>query len=384
MINVGTQVVPIGSVKKHPNNPRRGNIDVIVESLEVNGQYKSIVVQQSTGYILAGNHTWQAAKKLGWSEIAVTFLDVDDTKALQILLADNRASDAGYTDNGAALMLLSTLPTLEGTGYVPGDLRLPGLEPEMVTEPEPAEPLSDATPTETRKEFQVGSVTGWIDPDAYKAWREELPKQKQAALAEVLERLGLVEPPRETPQTPMVETEVYPLADLIPYPGNPRQGDIGLLVELLETHGQYRPVVVNRRNLRILAGNHVARAALQLGWETIGVSWVDVDSDGEKRIVLVDNRSSDLSTYDKEEQGQALAQLGSVDGTGYRLEDLEELLSGNGLRPAARQAGVCWVKVGDLKAKVKVSLVQALHLTVGQELVEAAQMLGINPQNISV
>ena len=55
----------IDTLLPFPNNPRRGNVKKLRESLEANGQYKPIVVQASTRYILAGNHLWQAAKELG-------------------------------------------------------------------------------------------------------------------------------------------------------------------------------------------------------------------------------------------------------------------------------------------------------------------------------
>jgi len=85
--------VPIDDVQGHPKNVRQGDVGAISVSLEAHGQYKPILVQQSTGFIIAGNHTWMAAKALGWPEIAVQYLEVDDDKALRILLADNRSTD---------------------------------------------------------------------------------------------------------------------------------------------------------------------------------------------------------------------------------------------------------------------------------------------------
>jgi len=99
--------VPIDSVESHPRNVRQGDIGAISVSLEAHGQYKPILVQRSTNYIIAGNHTWKAAKYLGWQNIAVQFLDLDDDKALRILLADNRSTDLASYDEHALAEVLS-------------------------------------------------------------------------------------------------------------------------------------------------------------------------------------------------------------------------------------------------------------------------------------
>ncbi len=96
----------------------------------------------------------------------------------------------------------------------------------------------------------------------------------------------------------MSEATLVPVDALSPYPGNPRRGRLDVIVESLSQHGQYRPIVVNQRTMQVLAGNHTLEAAKHLGWDDIAVSYVDVDEDTAKRIVLVDNRSNDLAVYD--------------------------------------------------------------------------------------
>ncbi len=115
-------VVPIGDVKQRKHNPRRGDIDAIAESLERNGQYRPIVVNKPTGEILAGNHCHQAATKLGWKHIAVTFVDVDEDEAARIVLADNRTADLGDYDDTLLLNLLRSLDEPAGTGYTQEDI----------------------------------------------------------------------------------------------------------------------------------------------------------------------------------------------------------------------------------------------------------------------
>lgn len=388
-IRVDAEQVPIGSIRPHPGNARQGNVSVIAESLRANGQFKPILVHRPTKQILAGTHTWKAAKKLGWRTIGVTFTDVPEAQAIQIMLADNRASDAGYTDPAAAFELAAGLPDLIGTGYTQEDFELPEIDlDEFNPERADAEPRNDtepeAPPQAKPLAFQIGRVRGSISPEGYDAWRATLPKQQGAAVEVMLTRLGLVEEMSLTLGEPNeVSTAWALIRDLEPYPGNPRQGDVGLLTQLLRAHGQYRPIVVNRRNNRVLAGNHLMEAAKQLGWERIGVSYVDADADTEKRIVLVDNRASDLASYDMEALGRLVAGQGpaGIEAAGYTLGDLDDIIAGKQLREPDRTGGAPIV-VGKLRAKVRAGLLEEQGLTPGQELVEAATMLGINPAEI--
>lgn len=116
------QRVPIDSLTPYPGNPRRGDIDAIASSIELNGLYKPIVVQQSTGTILAGNHTWQAAKRLGHDKIDVVWADVDDATAKRIVLVDNAANDKATYNYGDLYEILESLEDLSGTGYTADDL----------------------------------------------------------------------------------------------------------------------------------------------------------------------------------------------------------------------------------------------------------------------
>ena len=108
--------VDINTVEPHPKNVRQGDIGAISESLKAHGQYRPIVVDKRTNRILAGNHTWKAAKALGWSQISAGFIETrDDDEALRILLADNRTTDlASYDDAGLADLLKQLAETDEG------------------------------------------------------------------------------------------------------------------------------------------------------------------------------------------------------------------------------------------------------------------------------
>ncbi|MBO0819609.1 MAG: ParB N-terminal domain-containing protein [Nocardiopsaceae bacterium] len=118
--------VPIDTITPHPGNYRRGDLTMIAESLRLHGQYSPVIVQAATGRILRGTNTWRAARdRLGWTEIAAQYIDVDDTQAAKVLAIDNATSDSAVTDLGALTSLLADIAAeteLTGTGYTTGDL----------------------------------------------------------------------------------------------------------------------------------------------------------------------------------------------------------------------------------------------------------------------
>jgi hypothetical protein len=125
-IKIETETINIDLLQPHPRNVRQGDIGAISQSLQLHGQYRPITYQKSTGRILAGNHTWKAAKSLGWKEIVATSIVCDDEQALRILLADIRSSDLATYDDKELMQLLQDIAAtgaeLEGTLYDGDDL----------------------------------------------------------------------------------------------------------------------------------------------------------------------------------------------------------------------------------------------------------------------
>jgi len=129
--------IPIDSVKPHPRNPRTNDPMKIAASLKQHGQYRPIVVRKDTNEILAGNHTWAAAQKLGWKSISAVIIECDDKKATRILLADNRTSDLATYNETKLLDVLYSLDDLLGTGFSEDDVSdLEILVEEMELNPE--------------------------------------------------------------------------------------------------------------------------------------------------------------------------------------------------------------------------------------------------------
>jgi ParB-like chromosome segregation protein Spo0J len=130
----------------------------------------------------------------------------------------------------------------------------------------------------------------------------------------------------------MADTNITdtPIGELKAHPDNPRQGDISAIAGSIQKNGWYGTIVAQRSTGYVLAGNHRLMAAKSIGMETVPVYWVDVDDEQANRILLADNRASDLATYDDSALADILANLVDTDlgltGTGFDDADLEALL----------------------------------------------------------
>ncbi|MGI5293165.1 ParB/RepB/Spo0J family partition protein [Nonomuraea polychroma] len=116
------RMVPVGDLEPHPENPHRGDVDVIAESIEKNGFYGTVMVQKSRMRIIAGEHRWRGAKANGLAEVPALIIDVDDATATRIMLADNRTAEFGGYDDQVLAELLRGLDDLDGTGWSDDDL----------------------------------------------------------------------------------------------------------------------------------------------------------------------------------------------------------------------------------------------------------------------
>ncbi len=202
-------VEPVGKVKPHPENPRKGNVEGIASSLERFGQVRPILVQASTGFIVAGNHTYQAARSLGWRQIAVARVEMTDVEARAYMLADNRWSDVAENDDVALEAILRGLEDageLAGTGYQPGDADdLRELINQLPDAPPPEDPPPGAEATAGRPGRVRGAtvdITMTMPADAKPAFSADLDRLRAQwgtkgltetvlrAVAECLERLA--------------------------------------------------------------------------------------------------------------------------------------------------------------------------------------------------
>lgn len=98
--------VPLASLQPHPDNARRHTLErdipVLMESLRRYGQRKPIVAKREfrglTNVVVAGNGTLQAAERLEWTHLAVSWFDGSDDEADEYALVDNRTAELSEWD----------------------------------------------------------------------------------------------------------------------------------------------------------------------------------------------------------------------------------------------------------------------------------------------
>lgn len=147
LTTVGTQPVSLEDLEPFPGNARRGNIDLILDSLRANGQYKPITVRRKDDslVILTGNHTYFALLRheeedragcTDWElandrpcQLCITvdkddptilahLVECDDDTAARINVVDNRAADVADYDRQAQQAILAAFEgDLVGTGF---------------------------------------------------------------------------------------------------------------------------------------------------------------------------------------------------------------------------------------------------------------------------
>src|SRR5512143_3461487 len=102
--------VPIDSLHEDPANARVGHdLARIAASLQAYGQRKPIVANRlQDGKIEAGNGTYRAARQLGWTHVAVVFVDDDPATAAAFGMADNRVAEFSEWDEDIFRELLPT------------------------------------------------------------------------------------------------------------------------------------------------------------------------------------------------------------------------------------------------------------------------------------
>jgi site-specific DNA-methyltransferase (adenine-specific) len=161
--------VSVNDLKPHPDNPNRGSVEDLAESLSQFGQFRSIVGRPD-GTILAGHHLVQAAKRIGMKTVRVDIIDVDDIVARKIMLADNRLADLGLGPN--LDLLLKNLEELgndiAGTGFDEDYIRM--LEEAVSGPPDLDDLIEEADETQSKPEDFYKRLTITVDPRLATKW----------------------------------------------------------------------------------------------------------------------------------------------------------------------------------------------------------------------
>lgn len=164
---------PVAELVEYPGNPKSHDLGVIHESIDANGFYGLLLVQDwpnTPHYILAGNGRKATLDQKGQTHAPVLLMQCDARTARRIVLIDNRASERGGFDQTSLATYLTEQTNagdLGGTGYDIDDvttlLRDVGTPLSAITlgsfvPPEPDENGELAQPAPTFRLYSVDRV----------------------------------------------------------------------------------------------------------------------------------------------------------------------------------------------------------------------------------
>ena len=129
-----------------------------------------------------------------------------------------------------------------------------------------------------------------------------------------------------------MKIELRKLADIKPYPGNPRQNDgaVDTVAASIREFGFRQPIVVDTEGV-IVCGHTRYKAAVKLGLEAVPVHVAtDLTPEQIRAYRLADNKSAELATWDLELLPIELADLQAADFDleliGFSQEELAKLV----------------------------------------------------------
>lgn len=116
--SVAVHHVPITEIMPNPKNPRKISEERIQElcksmkDLPEMINFRFIVVERKTGFILGGNQRWLAARKLGWDTVPVAYADeLTREQREEFIIRDN--IDVGEWDEDVLFEKFSDFPLVD-------------------------------------------------------------------------------------------------------------------------------------------------------------------------------------------------------------------------------------------------------------------------------
>jgi ParB-like chromosome segregation protein Spo0J len=153
---------------------------------------------------------------------------------------------------------------------------------------------------------------------------------------------------------------------------NPKDHDIGTLYNSINRFGFTQPLLINKATNKLLAGHGRLITLLQMqragdtppdriletdqDWQ-VPVYLIDIKDEAEAQAYLIaDNRLTELGGWKNDELLLSLKDIveetGSLDGVGWDLEDIDELMSTFEEEDDDTQVEEISIKVGKYKIKV--------------------------------
>lgn len=222
---------------------------------------------------------------------------------------------------------LDPLARIQGNGYRARRFRVPRLR--LASEPSDVRWASQSCQSEWDR---------WVCTLAADHLGKHLAGVDSTERGRIVAEVGGRGPVSDVKIAPALSGLRIPIDSVSPFPGNPRQGDVGAICESLRRFGQQKPIVVQASTRYIVAGNHLWKGAKALGWGEVAANVVDMDDRTASAYLIADNRTSELGAYDDDALGEMLRVLAEQDNlraTGYDADDVDAFL-----RDLAKDQGV--------------------------------------------
>lgn len=192
-MDIGVEYIPLSEIVEADINPKDHDIGQIYQSIKRFGFTQPIMMNESTGKLLAGHgrlQTLQTMKQANekvpnrikekdgeWLVPVLKGIEFDDDMEAQAyLIADNRLTELGGWNTGELIDELQQLVenglSLDGVGYDFDDLERLVLDSEgTIFE---VEDIPDVDDEETSVKVQIGRYRFKVDPEHFYTWEEKI------------------------------------------------------------------------------------------------------------------------------------------------------------------------------------------------------------------
>jgi hypothetical protein len=123
--SLATLMVHKDEIRPDPLNDNNGDVDNLVTSIEVNGCYRPILVNEESKMITAGHTLYAALLELGANYVPVLWGDGDDQAHKRRLITDNQSARLARRDDALTVQLLDEMKETDlgllGTSFTEDD-----------------------------------------------------------------------------------------------------------------------------------------------------------------------------------------------------------------------------------------------------------------------
>lgn len=125
--------------------------------------------------------------------------------------------------------------------------------------------------------------------------------------------------------------EQFPVAELADHPQNPKDHDLGSIIESIRENGFYGTLYAQEwpdTPRYIIAGHGRRDALLEAGVTVVPVMFIECNPRRALKILLSDNRTPQQGGFNDAKLTDVLTELARLDdlsGTGYDLDDVDDL-----------------------------------------------------------